>query len=224
MNNRAVGRFLIACGTLLLLAAVSLVVYNLHRSSSAEKASKEKAELIRQYINSNVSTESESSPTNQKEPSNPQEPALSQPEYEPEAESSEPLADEALELDGEFYIGLLAIPALGLELPVIRDYSLEKMDIAVCRYMGSLEGGDMIICGHNFSCFFSDLYRLQPGDEIIFTNIKGQKIYYTVGWQELISGWATGDMPAGSDSWDLTLFTCTWNSRSRVTVRAVRNE
>ena len=39
-----------------------------------------------------------------------------------------------MEIDGQAYIGVLSIPALDLELPVIGEWSYPRLKIAPCRY------------------------------------------------------------------------------------------
>ncbi|MGN0972066.1 MAG: sortase, partial [Aristaeellaceae bacterium] len=51
-------------------------------------------------------------------------------------------------IDGQAYIGMMSIPKLGLELPVISEWSYPKLKLAPCRYTGSVYRDDMIICGH----------------------------------------------------------------------------
>ena len=214
MTNKQIGRLLIITGALLLAAAVSLVVYNRVRSSQASEAAGRTLTKLREVIGAESSADDSSKPDIQ--PSG---------DTSSAADSSslpdEPPAEEALEIDGEFYIGIISIPKLGLELPVARDYSEYNMSIAPSRWKGSLAGRDMIICGHNYAGFFRELDSLKAGDEIAFTDLRGRKQLYSVSYQELIDGWDSEGMAAGSDSWDLTVFTCTWSGRSRVTIRAV---
>ena len=219
MNNKAVGRLLIVTGALLLAAAVSLVVFNKLQDRSAKNAAEKSLGTIKQYI------AAEDHPADAPESSASSEDDSSAEETPPE-DNKEAAEDtdgaQALEIDGEFYIGMLTIPKLGLELPVARDFSEYNMSIAPSRWKGSLAGRDMIICGHNYSGFFLDLDDLTAGDQIVFTNLRGRQFLFSVSYTELISGWDTNAMLAGSDSWDLTVFTCTWSGWSRVTVRAVK--
>lgn len=51
---------------------------------------------------------------------------------------------------GHYYIGELEIPALGLELPVMDQWSYPRLRIAPCRYVGSVYSGDIVIAGHSY--------------------------------------------------------------------------
>lgn len=225
MNNKAIGRLLIVTGALLLAAAMSLVVFNKLQDSSAKAAAEKSLETIKQYITVNEDKDkgigrqdavTEEGSGGETAPGGI---TSADPALEEQEDTDGP---QALEIDGEFYIGMLTIPKLGLELPVTRDYSEQNMAVAPSRWKGTLSGRDMIICGHNYSGFFLDLDRLGAGDQLIFTNLRGRQFFFTVAWTEIISGWDSTAMLSGSDSWDLTVFTCTWSGWSRVTVRAAR--
>ena len=221
MNNKAIGRLLIVTGALLLAAAVSLVVFNKLEDSSAKKSADKSLAVLKEYI----STQSEPSPVEDGSRSQTGDESAAEKQETASAEEPEDTdGDQALEIDGEFYIGMLTIPKLGLELPVARNYSEANMDIAPSRWKGSLAGHDMMICGHNYSGFFLDLDKLEAGDQLVFTNLRGRQFFFTVSWTEMVSGWDTVTMLSGTESWDLTVFTCTWSGWSRVTVRAVRDE
>jgi sortase A len=124
-------------------------------------------------------------------------------------------------VEGESYLGTISIPTLGLELPVLSQWSYPNLRIAPCRYAGSVEEGNLILAAHNYNCHFGLISRLNSGDSIFFTDGDGLVHAYTVVETEWISGGNTSEMLAGSDAWDLTLFTCTLSGTSRVTVRAV---
>ncbi len=122
-----------------------------------------------------------------------------------------------LEHNGQDYIGVLEIPVLGLELPVISEWSYPRLKIAPCRYTGSIYTKDMVISAHNYQAHFGQLKNLYEGDRIIFTDADGNVFTYAVDFIETLSPYAIEDMTSGL--WDLTLFTCTVGGSYRVTVR-----
>lgn len=126
------------------------------------------------------------------------------------------------EIDGQKYIGVLRIPALSLELPVIREWSYPSLQIAPCRYAGSAYLNNMIIAAHNYYSHFGYLKNLSQGDEITFTDMDGNEFRYEVAELETLSPFAIEEMTSGD--WDLTLFTCTVGGQSRVTVRCELKE
>ena len=127
-----------------------------------------------------------------------------------------------INIDGNEYIGVLDIPALGIRLPVMGDWSYPKLRTAPCRYIGSVYDDDLVICGHNYQRHFGGLKNLTAGDTVMFTDEGGNVSSYTVTEVVQLSGTALGEMKAGD--WDLTLFTCTVGGQLRVTVRCMRSE
>ena len=127
-----------------------------------------------------------------------------------------------VEIDGQLYIGVLEIPALALELPIISQWSYPALHTAPCRYDGSAYQDDLIIAAHNYRRHFGALKELTPGDAVLLTDADGNVFRYAVAELELLGGGAVEEMHAGD--WDLTLFTCTYGGQSRVTVRCLRED
>ncbi len=139
--------------------------------------------------------------------------------------SAEPVEMPSIELDGRYYCGYITLTSLGIELPVLNGWNYTNLNIAPCRYEGSPQTHDFIIAAHNYNSHFGQIHYLGEGDEIIFTDISGEKYRYTVTYTEYIDGYNIEQMSENKDSsWDLTLFTCTLNGQSRVTVRAKLDE
>lgn len=119
--------------------------------------------------------------------------------------------------DGKSYIGVLDIPALGLSLPVISQWSYPDLKLAPCRYTGSAYSGNLILAGHNYPSHFGGLKNLRSGDTVCFTDADGNQFFYQVAELEVLDGTAVEEMTAGD--WQLTLFTCTYGGQSQVAVR-----
>jgi len=114
-------------------------------------------------------------------------------------------------------IGVLSIPVLDLELPVLTDWSYAKLKKAPCRYYGSYYEKDFVIAAHNYKSHFGRLSELQTGDLVLFTDVGGTVHYYEVAILETLSKNATNEMI--TSGFDLSLYTCTLGGGSRVTVR-----
>ena len=140
---------------------------------------------------------------------------------ETEAPASEEPADiqSVIPDDGNSYIGMISIPALDLNLPVLSECTEAKLYIAPCRYEGSAEEKNLIICAHNYKSHFARLKTLSVDSDVYFTDISGNEFRYKVAKTERVKGEAIEYMKAGE--WDLTLFTCTIGGASRETVRCV---
>ena len=126
----------------------------------------------------------------------------------------------AVEVDGKRYIGVLELPSLGLELPVMESWSYPNLRVAPCRYGGSAYQDDLIIAAHNYASHFGRLKELKIGDEARFTDTEGNLFRYAVAELETLGKYDVEEMAAGD--WDLTLFTCTYGGQSRVTARCLR--
>ena len=126
----------------------------------------------------------------------------------------------AVEEDGGDYIGVLELPLLGLELPVMESWSYPDLRVAPCRYSGSAYQDDMVVAAHNYKSHFGCLKELRLGDEVRFTDMEGNVFRYAVADLETLGKYDVEKMTSGD--WDLTLFTCTYGGKSRVTVRCQR--
>lgn len=192
-------------------AAVLLLVYNLwdgHRARESEEA------ILAEYLQENKKA-SESPDASDKEdeqniPDYILNPDMDMPEY-----TLKSLGDVAC-------IGILEIPALNLELPVISSWSYSSLRLAPCRYSGSAYKGNLVIAAHNYQSHFGGLRTLSEGSEVFFTDAVGNRFSYYVAVTEALTPWSVDDMTSGE--WPLTLFTCTLDSQNRVTVRCEYSE
>ena len=73
---------------------------------------------------------------------------------------------------------------------------------------------------HNYDRHFGPVSELKIGDPVSFTDINGITYQYEVMAIEVLSPYAVEEMTSGE--YDLTLFTCTYGGKSRVTVRCDR--
>ena len=123
-------------------------------------------------------------------------------------------------IGGYGYIGSLSIPALNLTLPVMSDWDDVRLKMSPCRYFGSLETDDMVICGHNYSRHFGNLKNLREGDMVLFTDVSGEPAVFSVKMIETLLPTQIQEMIENHS--DLTLYTCTYGGESRLTVRCDR--
>ena len=123
-------------------------------------------------------------------------------------------------VDGYPYIGIVGLPTLGIQLPVMDDWDYTRLKLAPCRYYGAPKTDDFVIAGHNYPTHFGRLSELKIGDEVTFTEMDGTFHRYKVGDIETLSPGQTQTML--ESDWDLTLYTCTYSRTARVTVRCER--
>jgi len=123
-------------------------------------------------------------------------------------------------IDSYGYLGIIMIPSLNLELPVMSEYDDDRLKIAPVRYYGSVYTNDLIICAHSYKTHFGNLGKLHQEDIIIFTDIKGKSYVYNVLEIEILEKDDIIEMI--DNEFDLTLYTCTSDGNSRITVRCNR--
>ena len=191
-------------GTVLMLGAVLLFRINQQEDISArEFAESVMPELVDQIRENTDGSFSESDTL----------PELQKP-FELLTEEDKKMTE--IEIDGIPYIGYISIPKLGLDLPVISTWNLARLNVAPCRYSGSLLGEDLVIMAHNYISHFGNLSKLEPDDIITFTDMDGKITRYKVVGMGVLAPTAVEEMTAGN--FDLTLFTCTYSGQNRVTI------
>lgn len=120
-------------------------------------------------------------------------------------------------VDGLDYIGVIRIPAIDLELPVISEWSESNLKHAPCRYSGSAYRNDLVIAAHNYREYFGQIKSLRLGAQIDFTDIDGNEFSYCVSEIETLQPADVDALISGD--WDLTIFTCTVGAQTRIAVR-----
>lgn len=195
-----------AAGIVLMAAAIGLLGYNRMEDRKAGENAAELVTQIRQEISYRDSTGEEDGLWTDGEA---EDPILS----ETESSSKEGVSM----MDGYDYLGILLIPALGLELPVMADWDYPRLRIAPCRYAGSVQTGDLVISAHNYSRHFGRLKNLAGGEDVIFTDMEGNTTFYAVAEVEILEPSEVQEMTGSG--YPLTLFTCTYGGQTRVTVR-----
>lgn len=118
--------------------------------------------------------------------------------------------------DSGSFVGVLDIPALRLELPVQEKWSEAHLQTAPCRYAGTAYAKGFVIAAYDYRRHFGQIETLRTGDSILFTDVQGRKIAYTVQAVETLPR-AVGT--ATDPQWDLTLFTYSPDGGDRVAVR-----
>ena len=121
------------------------------------------------------------------------------------------------EVDGISYVGVIRIPTLELELPVIAETTSAYLQIAPCRYTGSAYLDNLVIGAHNYSTHFGRIKDLNYGDSITFTDTDGNVFSYIIADMEILKPYQVEDLCDGK--WPLSLYTCTLGGRTRVTIR-----
>ena len=117
------------------------------------------------------------------------------------------------------YAGVIAIPDLSLELPVIDQWSYARLKVAPCRQFGSSRTDDLVIAAHNYENHFGRLKELTKGDTVIFTDMEGTVYRYAVEEIRQLAPEDAEDVSSVfSSEYPLVLYTCTPGGKARVAV------
>ena len=189
-----IGVICVFLGVICILSAIGFVAYNRWEDKNAEEITQDLLENVQSIID---------------EP---------QPELPlPDDTEKIPAEMATVEVDGYDCIGILSVPVLNLELPVLTDWSYAKLKKAPCHYYGTYYEKDFVIAAHNYKSHFGRLSELQAGDIVVFTDINNIEHYYEVVLLETLPQNATKEMI--TSGFDLSLYTCTPGGSNRVTVR-----
>lgn len=198
--GKRIGIACIFLGIVCLLSAVGFIVCNRWEDNRAASLSQD---LLQDVQNIIVAPQPELLPDDKVLP--------------PDNTQKPPTEMATVEVDGYDCIGILSIPVLELELPVLTPWSYTKLNRAPCHYYGTCYEKDFVISAHNYRSHFGRLSELQAGDIVIFTDVHGVAHSYEVVLLETLPPTATEAMI--TSGFDLSLYTCTPGGANRVTVR-----
>lgn len=205
MLRKKAGTICICLGLLLIAAALFLTLHYSSVDRTAGEASEEAVELLRDVI-------------------------LQTPVAKPDVDSIMPVQEPeetivpdmaVTQINGYNYIGVLEFPSENFQLPVMETWSYPQLDIAPCRYSGSIYTDDLVIAGHSYPKHFGWLKDLGADEEIHFITVDQQVIRYAVDYVEILAPDQV-DFLRDKTDWDLTLFTCTYGGGSRRVLRCSR--
>ena len=211
-SRKQEGLLSITVGLLLIAAALFLASYNLYDELRAEQSARQAVTQLDAYLPAEAALEAPSDSAGDQEPLVSDERTVI-PDYVLSPNMEMPVET----INGIDFIGVLRIPALELELPVISEWNYPNLKSAPCRYSGSAYLNNLILCGHNYASHFGSLKTLSEGDIATFTDIDGNVFIYKMVERETLNPTDIEGMESGN--WDLTLFTCTVGGQSRVTIR-----
>ena len=197
-------------GSALILAAVCLYVYDRLEDARAGAEAASAVSQLRQSQSITAESDAESTEPEAVSPKS-EAPETPQTLEQPDSDSETPAAGAERE-----YLGVLTIPALGLELPVQMEWSQANLKVSPCRQCGSVAGGDLVIAAHNYKSHFGRLSSLSEGDEVRFASQDGAEAVYTV---ERIAQLSPDEPEALREGGcPLVLYTCTPGGKARVVV------
>ncbi|MBQ3145530.1 MAG: sortase [Clostridia bacterium] len=138
-----------------------------------------------------------------------------------------PKEQKSVASDGtEYYtIGIVNIPSISVNYPILSTYSDELLKISPCKFHGPNpnEVGNLCIAGHNYknSKFFSKVPTLVEGDIIEITDLIGNTVKYSVYNKFIVNPdelECTSQLTQGRR--EITLITCTDDNKQRHIIKA----
>lgn len=126
-------------------------------------------------------------------------------------------------------IGLIEIPELDVELPIIGKWSYKLLKISICRYQGPLPNheGNLVLLGHNYKsgAHFGNLSKLKKGAEVYLTDTAtNTRLRYEIYDIENIAPDAFSKIKEYKGDCGLTLLTCRNNGNDRQVFRCVQKD
>lgn len=195
MRKASPGVLCVLLGVVLLLAALGLYGYNRWEDAQAGA----EAQTVVQDLQEKVVEQTQSAASA---------PAIDYSSLDPELP--------VVELDGYEYVGYVSIPAIGIDLPVMSEWSYPRLKIAPCRQFGSSRTDDLVIAAHNYESHFGKLTSLTAGDSVTFTDMDGIVNEYVVNKVEVLDPHSVEEVE--HSGYALVLYTCTYGGKTRVTV------
>ena len=124
-----------------------------------------------------------------------------------------------------YALATINIPSINCKYPVLDRSTDELLKIAPCKFWGAdpNEIGNFCIVGHNYRSnkFFSHVPELTVGDKIEITSLKGETLVYSVYDKYIVE---PEDVSCTSQRTnglkEITIITCTNDSKQRVIVKA----
>ena len=225
-NNRA-GIICVVIGVVLILSALLLFLFNEITNMVVERDTRAILEKIKNNIEVQTIQAVDTEIVTEEQHTLPETSVLT-PTYETVTENVteqiQPINPEMTvrNIDGHEYIGYIEIPTLDLSLPIMADWSEEKLLLAPCRHFGSTKTDDLVIAGHNYRRHFARFTELEVDDSIFFTDMDGETIEYMIGEIGLLKPDAVWQVL--DSKYDLILYTCDYTGGHRIAVFCERNE
>ena len=119
----------------------------------------------------------------------------------------------------------LTIPAISLETYILQNYSVNALRVSVTKFWGvdANQIGNFCVAGHNFKNknMFSNLKKLNIGDRLFISDNKVGKVEYEIYDKFIVFPNETDCLnPETYGKREVTLITCTIDSKQRIIIKA----
>lgn len=122
-------------------------------------------------------------------------------------------------------IGIIKIPKINLEYPILENTSVEALKLSITKFWGNKinEIGNVTLAGHNNlnGTMFGKIKKLEAGDIIELTDIQNTTLEYEVFDTYIIDpNDISCILPEQEDVREVTLITCTNGRENRFIIKA----
>ena len=133
--------------------------------------------------------------------------------------------EKQIEIDGHTYIGIIRIPKIDLEYPILSETSNELMKISITKFWGGKLNcvGNITLAGHNNrdGTMFGKTKKLEIGDTIEIIDLDQNKVTYEIFSQYIIDPTDVDCIKSVYDNTrEITLITCTNGNKNRLITKA----
>lgn len=139
--------------------------------------------------------------------------------------SDEPIKAINQQIRGHKVVGIIKIPKIEIEYPILETTSKETLNLSITKFWGNQinEIGNVSLAGHNNlnGTMFGKTKRLEVGDIIELTDIQNVTLKYKVFKMYVIDpNDITCILPEQEGTREVTLITCTNGNKNRLIVKA----
>lgn len=129
------------------------------------------------------------------------------------------------EIGGYKVIGIINIPKINIEYPILEKTNKESLDLSITKFYGEKinQKGNVVLAGHNRlnNTMFGKMDKLENGDIIELTDSQMVTVKYQVFSKYVID---PNDIdcifPIDENTREVTLITCTNRDKNRLVVKA----
>lgn len=139
--------------------------------------------------------------------------------------SDEPVEEINQQIQGHKVVGIIKIPKIELEYPILETTSKETLNLSITKFWGNQinEIGNVSLAGHNNlnGTMFGKTKKLEIGDIIELTDIQNVTLKYKVFKIYVIDpNDISCILPEQEGTREVTLITCTNGNKNRLIVKA----
>lgn len=129
------------------------------------------------------------------------------------------------EIDGYKVIGIINIPKINIEYPILEKTNKESLKLSITKFWGEKinQKGNVVLAGHNNlnKTMFGKINQLEKGDIIELTDSQMVTVKYQVFDKNVIDpNDITCISPVDENAREVTLITCTNRDKDRLIVKA----